>query len=164
MQPSPEHYLQLARNHYAANKKFAKKLKKRPPKDLDQTCQQLTDQAFEKIDCLECGNCCRSLGPRLTDRDIDRLSAHLRIKPARFIEYYLKLDEDQDYVFNRMPCPFILPDNFCTVYAHRPRACRDFPHTDRKRIHQITDVVVKNTLICPVAYEVIEGLKARQHL
>lgn len=154
-----EHYLQLAQDKWQENKKLAKRLKKTPPKDLDATCQELTEEAFGYINCLDCGNCCRSLGPRLTERDIDRLAGHLRIKPAQFVHQYIREDEDKDYIFNRMPCPFILDDNFCTVYGKRPRACRDFPHTDRKRVHQIMDVLLKNTLICPIAYQVFQGLK-----
>ncbi len=30
------------------------------------------------------------------------------------------------------PCPFLGDDNYCSVYEARPKACREYPHTDRK--------------------------------
>ena len=79
-----------------------KHLRKMKPKELDATFLELHEKAFEHIDCLECANCCRSLGPRLTDVDITRLAAHLKLKTPDFISQYLKIDEDKDYVFKTM--------------------------------------------------------------
>ena len=33
-----------------------KKLKQKPPRDLDEQFEKLHNQAFKKIDCLNCGN------------------------------------------------------------------------------------------------------------
>lgn len=46
---------------------------------------------------------------------------------------YLRVDEDNDKVFKSMPCPFLGEDNLCSIYDIRPKACREFPHTDRKK-------------------------------
>ncbi|MGL4411836.1 MAG: YkgJ family cysteine cluster protein, partial [Bacteroidales bacterium] len=54
------------------NKKFFKSLKKSQLRDLDDQIHYLHQEVFQEVDCLECANCCRSLGPRITDRDIER--------------------------------------------------------------------------------------------
>jgi len=150
---------QKAKQAASQNKVFVKKLKKKKPKNLDNIVHGLHKKVFEKIDCLSCANCCKTLGPRITDHDITKLAKHFKIKPGKFIENHLKLDEDNDYVFKQMPCPFLLPDNYCMVYEKRPKACREYPHTDRKRFYQALDISLKNTAVCPAVFEIMEQLK-----
>jgi Fe-S-cluster containining protein len=141
-------------------KPLFKKLKKKPPKDFDITVHLLHDETFEKIDCLLCANCCKTLGPRITDNDISKLARHLKMKPGNFIKQYLSTDEDGDYVFREMPCPFLMPDNYCMVYEVRPKACREYPHTDRKRFYQALDITLKNMDTCPAVYEIVEKIQS----
>ena len=141
------------------NKKFFERLKKLHPKDLDKTTNQLHDEAFEHIDCLQCANCCATTGPLLKYKDIDRLSAHFKLKPSLFTDKYLRIDEDHDYVFQSLPCPFLGSDNYCSVYDNRPKACADFPHTQQNKIHNKLRITFLNTMICPAVAEVVEGLK-----
>lgn len=140
-------------------KAFVKKLKKKIPKDLDVQVQDLHEEAFEKIDCLECGNCCKTTSPAMHDKDVDRLAKHLRMKSVDVIKQYMKMDGDGDYVFVSPPCPFLGADNYCSVYEARPLACREYPHTNRKRFHQVLDLTVKNTEVCPATVRILEGLK-----
>jgi len=136
---------------------YLKKNKNRLEK-MDAVVHNLHDQAFDRIDCLECANCCRSLGPAIYDRDVERMSKALRMRPSDFVGQYLRMDEDGDYVFKSMPCPFLMDDNYCSIYEARPKACREYPHTDRKKFSQIYKLTVKNAQTCPVAYEVLMGL------
>ena len=136
---------------------YYKKNKKRLDK-MDIIVHQLHDDVSERIDCLSCANCCRSLGPAISDRDIERMAKVLRIKPSEVVSSYLRIDEDGDYVFKSMPCPFLMPDNYCSIYDSRPKACREYPHTDRKNFEQIYKLTVKNTSTCPIAYEVLSEL------
>ncbi|MFM9943950.1 MAG: YkgJ family cysteine cluster protein [Bacteroidia bacterium] len=138
---------------------FLTKLKQRPPKKLDQIMEQLHDEVFEKTDCLKCGNCCRTTGPLLLPKDIETLATHLRMKPGKFIDQYLRVDEDNDTIFKGMPCPFLGEDNYCSVYDHRPKACREFPHTNRKKFYQINHLTIQNVALCPAAFDVVERLK-----
>ena len=128
---------------------YYKKNKKRLGK-MDTIVQQLHDEVSEKIDCLTCANCCRSLGPAIYDKDIERMAKALRIKPSEVVSSYLRIDEDGDYVFKSMPCPFLMDDNYCSIYESRPKACREYPHTDRKNFDQIYKLTVKNTSTCPI--------------
>ncbi len=141
------------------NKDFLSKLKKKKPNDLDDETHALHHEVFAHTDCLTCANCCKTISPIVIDRDIDRMAKQLRIKPSALIEQYLELDKDGDYVFRQSPCPFLMPDNYCMIYEARPRACREYPHTDRKRFFQITNLTYQNTFVCPAVYEVVEKLK-----
>src|SRR5450756_740914 len=58
----------------------------------------LHEEAFSKIECLKCANCCKNYSPRFKTPDIKRISKHLRMKESDFIEQYLRLDEEGDYV------------------------------------------------------------------
>ena len=141
------------------NKSFFKKLKKNQLRDLDDTIHYIHEEVFDEINCLECANCCKTLGPRITDRDIEKIASSLRIKPSDVVSRYLRIDEDNDYVFKSMPCPFLDSDNYCVIYENRPKACREYPHTDRKKFHQIANLTIKNAETCPAVYEILERLR-----
>ncbi|PZX16741.1 hypothetical protein LX69_01811 [Breznakibacter xylanolyticus] len=156
---NPEQHRQKALNQDKENKNFLERLKKRTPKDLDQKASEFHEESVETFNCLECANCCKSISPIVIDRDIDRIARHLKLRPSDLIDKYLRLDSDGDYVFQTSPCPFLMPDNYCMIYEVRPRACREYPHTDRKRFHQITPLTYRNTFICPIVLDVVEKLK-----
>jgi Fe-S-cluster containining protein len=151
----------LAKEKQKENKEFFKKLKKKPPKQLDYIMQELHEEEFERTDCLECANCCKTTGPLFTDRDIERIAKSFRQKPQQFIDQYLRIDEDNDYVLQSVPCTFLAADNYCLIYDVRPKACREFPHTDRKKFQQISNLTMKNVAICPAAYNIVEDMKKR---
>ncbi|MDR0370961.1 MAG: YkgJ family cysteine cluster protein [Prevotellaceae bacterium] len=116
----------------------------------------------DEIDCLSCANCCRRLGPRITEKDIEKIAKSLRMKTSAVVEKYLRKDEDDDWVFRSMPCPFLgHDDNYCAIYAHRPKACREYPHTDRKRFYQLYHLSVKNAAVCPIVYRVLNAVSEK---
>lgn len=141
-------------------KQFFKKLKSKTPKNLDVQFQEKHDKAFEKIDCLDCANCCKTTSPIYYDKDVERMASHFRMKPIEFFNKYLKIDEDGDQVLTGSPCPFLMEDNKCMAYDSRPKACRDYPHTNRKRMYQILDLTETNTSVCPAVAEIVLKMKA----
>jgi Fe-S-cluster containining protein len=143
----------------AENKEFFRRLKNKPPKNLDSVFHQSHDEVFENVDCLTCANCCKTTSPIFYQRDIERASKAVKLKPGDFIEKYLKVDEDKDYVLKQAPCPFLGHDNYCSIYDARPAACREYPHTNRKKMFQILDLTLKNTLVCPAVLQITERLK-----
>ncbi|HLW33206.1 MAG TPA: YkgJ family cysteine cluster protein [Aequorivita sp.] len=153
------HLPNKAKEAQPENKKFFATLKKKPPKHLDTLMQELHEEEFERTDCLTCANCCKTTGPLFTDKDVERISKHFRMKPQQFIETYLRIDEDKDYVLQSVPCTFLGADNYCSIYDVRPKACREFPHTDRKKFQQISNLTMKNVAICPAAYNIVEEMK-----
>jgi len=141
------------------NKKFFRDLKRINSKKLDQTIHSLHQNEFECTDCLKCANCCTTTGPLFTDKDISRIAKHLRIKPSEFTEKYLRVDEDDDFVLQNLPCIFLNKDNFCGIYEVRPKACKEFPHTDRKKQSQLLSITEKNISVCPAVYDIVEKMK-----
>ncbi|KJD35121.1 Fe-S-oxidoreductase [Tamlana sedimentorum] len=161
MQPKIEDLPKLAKDKHNETKKFFTKLKKKPPKNLDYVMQELHEEAFERTDCLQCANCCKTTGPLFTPKDIERIAKHFKMKQQQFIDQYLRVDEENDYVLQSVPCTFLDADNYCLIYDVRPKACREFPHTDRKKFQQITNLTLKNVAICPAAFNIVEAMKQR---
>jgi len=140
-------------------KRLITKLKKIRPKELDSKFHELHQEAFSEINCLHCANCCKTTSPIFLQSDISRISRFLKVKPSFFVEEYLKVDVDSDVILKQSPCPFLLSDNSCRIYAVRPKACREYPHTDRKRVHQVLDLSLKNSEICPAVEEIFKKLQ-----
>ena len=148
-----------SKNKSAENKKFLQGLKKADPRFLDQVFHATHEEVFEEIDCLKCANCCKTTSPIFYQNDIERVAKALRMKPGDFIQKYLRIDEDGDYVLISSPCPFLDSDNYCRVYEDRPKACREYPHTDRKKVVQIMDLTYRNTLVCPAVLEIVDRIR-----
>lgn len=161
LKPNLNELGKLAKDTNNETKKYFDKLKKKTPKNLDYVMQDLHEAEFKKTDCLKCANCCKTTGPLFTLADIERISKFLKQKPQKFIERYLQVDEDKDYVLQSLPCTFLDTDNTCFIYDVRPKACREFPHTDRKKFQQITDLTLKNVAICPAAFNIVEEMKKK---
>jgi len=142
-------------------KEFIKWLSKNAPANIDNLVHELHDDVFQEVDCLACANCCKTVGPAIKDVDIDRLSKYMKIKPSKLIEQYMVIDDEHDYIFNTHPCPFLLSDNCCSVYESRPKACREYPHTDRRRVMQLIQLHKTNIQYCPAVYEVFCRLKVK---
>jgi len=118
----------------------------------------LHEAAFSKIDCLQCANCCKNYSPRFKTPDIKRISKHLKMRESDFIESYLKVDEDGDFVVRSTPCPFLGEDNFCGIYEQRPSDCQRFPYTDEDVFFKRQQLTLKNSTFCPITYYVLEKL------
>ena len=155
---TPEELKALALKRTPVFKNYYKKNKKKLEK-MDDKVHAFHDEIFAQTDCLQCANCCKSLGPAIYDKDIERIAKALRIKPSEVVEQYLRIDEDHDYVFKSMPCPFLMPDNYCSIYESRPKACREYPHTDRKKFYQIYNLTIKNAATCPIVLQVLEKIQ-----
>ncbi len=141
---------------------FYKKHKKELIKS-DKQIHALHELHTQQTNCLECGNCCRMLGPRLLPADVEQLAKALKMKTSAFISQYIRTDEDGDMVFKSMPCPFLRADNYCAVYESRPKACREYPHTDRRHFFQIFSLSVKNAETCPIVFHVLNDLTDQQN-
>ncbi len=120
---------------------------------------QLHEEAFSKIDCLACANCCKNYSPRFKDPDIRRIAKRLRIKEGELADRYLRIDKDGDYVTKQSPCPFLGSDNKCDIYEDRPSDCRRYPYTDEDTLLKRVELTLKNATICPATYTVLEALK-----
>jgi Fe-S-cluster containining protein len=148
-----------AEKNQSGNKKFLSKLSKCDARKVDAAFHQQHEEVFEQIDCLHCANCCKTTSPIFYENDIERAAKCMRMRPGDFVSKYLRIDEDKDYVLQSSPCPFLGSDNYCMIYNDRPKACREYPHTNRKKMVQIMDLTFKNTLVCPAVYQMVDRLK-----
>lgn len=118
------------------------------------------DEATAAVDCLQCAACCKNYSPRFKTPDVKRISKKLRMRESVFIDTYLRVDEDGDFVVKASPCPFLGADNFCSIYEDRPSDCRRFPYTDEDVILKRPQLTLKNASFCPITYLVLEKLTA----
>ena len=150
-----------AKEKWVENKKYFAKLKKKQRKRLDLLMNEIHDEEFERTDCLTCANCCKTTSPIFTEKDISRISKHLKMKDEKFIDLYLQRDTDDFMVLKTAPCTFLDQDNSCYIYDVRPKACSEYPHTNRKKFIKITDLTLQNTEVCPAVFNIVETLKSR---
>lgn len=139
-------------------KAYRRMLQNADKKKVLQQLPRLHDEAFEKINCLQCANCCKNYSPRFKTPDIKRIAKRLRMRESDFINTYLRLDEDGDYVAKSAPCPFLGDDNYCSIYEDRPSDCMRFPYTDEDVIVKRQSLTLKNSTFCPIVYYVLERL------
>lgn len=155
-------YKELLKNAKANKKGINRqitRLRKMRKGQVDDIIQPLHEEAFEKIDCLQCANCCKTTSPILTERDTQRIAKHLGMKAGDFSQKYLFLDEDQEYALKETPCPFLAEDNYCGIYEVRPRACAEYPHTDQVNQLGILKLTQTNATICPAVAKIFEELE-----
>lgn len=120
---------------------------------FDQIVAKYHDAVFAQIDCLQCGNCCRALGPRFREMDIKLICKETGELPKAFKSRYLKNDDEGiGYVLKEMPCPFLGEENMCSVYELRTLSCQEFPHTQSRNVQKHLVRLSYNSLICPAAF------------
>ena len=150
-----------SKNKENENYQFIRSLKMRDSKKIDRLASKVHNEIFNKIDCLDCGNCCRNSRPVLNQDDIEQIAEFLKISIREVKNKFLKMDEEKDWVTNDTPCPFLNgSDNKCTIYEHRPTDCREFPHTNKKDFSSRSYQTSYNTTLCPATYEIVERLKS----
>lgn len=95
--------------------------------------ESFTFNCHKELSCFN--KCCNDVNIFLTPYDIINLKKHLNISSTEFLEKYtlLPIEENMQYpiIILRMDeknlnCQF-LSSNGCTVYEHRPWACRMYP-------------------------------------
>lgn len=139
-------------------------LRKRKSAADDALAAEMHDAVFAQTDCLSCAQCCKNYSPILLETDIRRIARKEGISAAAFMSTYLLMDEEGDWVFHTTPCPFLQADNTCRIYAWRPRACSEYPHTNRKKLYQIADLTLKNAEICPAVTPILDRIAEKMQL
>jgi uncharacterized protein len=144
-------------------KLFMNKVEKNPPKNLKQMTNEIHNEVFAEIDCLTCGNCCKTMTPTFTTKDISRISKHLGMSEAVFKKKYLYFDKkDRDWMNVKQPCQFLnLEDNKCSIYEVRPHDCASFPHINIKDWVDYVHVHKQNIEYCPATFRMVEKMQER---
>ena len=81
--------LDLPKQTKDKNKKFLTKLKRKKANSIDDMFHEKHEEVFEDIDCLKCGNCCKTTSPIFRDIDVKRISKKMKISVRDFENQYL---------------------------------------------------------------------------
>lgn len=138
---------------------FIRSLKMRDAGLVDRLAKEIHIEAFEKINCLDCGNCCKVTKPLLNEDDISNIAQFLKLNVKETKDKFLELDDDNDWTFNSLPCPFLGSQNECKIYNSRPKDCREFPHTNKSSFASRSHMHSENTKVCPATFYIVEKLK-----
>ena len=141
---------------------FLTRLEKKAPRGLGRLIVGADKAAWERTDCLDCANCCKTMSPTYTHKDIRRISAHLGMTEKAFRKKWLYKDKTGDWMNVKQPCQFLdLQTNLCKIYEVRPRDCAGFPHHNKKMNADYMHVYKQNIGYCPATYRLVEGLMER---
>jgi hypothetical protein len=125
--------------------------------------RKLAEEIEEQIDCRACANCCKVGETNITERDVERASKYLGVKPKQFIaEYTTSSAFEEETILRRTEkgCIF-LDGNDCSIYDGRPDTCRYFPHLVRGQGPIVTRMwnMVDRATYCPIVYNTMEAFK-----
>lgn len=148
--------LSIAREH--ENERFKMFLQQVDGGQIDSKVLELNNTITPKIDCTQCGNCCKSLMITVSEEEANVLSSALNQTRENFDEQYLEKGSNGLMLINTIPCTF-LSDNKCSVYENRFAGCREFPamHLPNFKQRLFTSFMHYNR--CPIIFNVIEQLK-----
>jgi uncharacterized protein len=153
----------LAAQREKENHRFRIFLKQRDSTRLNHLVDRINAEVANEIDCTECGNCCATLRPFVTEQEIATLSSLVNTSKELFIDRYTKhVAEENARILKDTPCAF-LANKKCTVYDARPHDCRSFPHIEGKNFTHRTIGMVEKCGICPIVFNVLERLKRELH-
>ena len=159
MNPEYKSIVQKAKSNKKKLKQGLDSLIKLKNVEVDEFFHTAHNEVFAKIDCLQCANCCKTTSPIFEQDDIDRISKSMKLSVGNFITNYLQMDEDGDFVLQSSPCTFLNENNTCNIYDVRPKACAEYPHTNRKKMKEILDITFENALICPAVVSIVDRIK-----
>jgi Fe-S-cluster containining protein len=145
-----------------AFRRFLTKLEKNPPRKLDSLAVEMDKAVWGETDCLACANCCKTMTPTFTDKDVKRIAAHLAMTEEAFRKKWLKKDRSGDWINTKQPCQFLnLKDNKCSIYEVRPADCAGFPHHTRRHMVDYMHVFKQNIEYCPATFRLVERMMER---
>jgi Fe-S-cluster containining protein len=163
MQVNLRSFKQKVRYHKKAFKKFLGKIEKNPPSGLDKNAEIISAEVWKEVDCLSCANCCKTMTPTFTDKDLKRIAAHFEITPIEFRDKWLVYEKsDKDWVNKKQPCQFLdNTTNMCSIYEVRPADCAGFPYLTKKKMAEYIHVHQQNITYCPATYKMVEKMMER---
>src|SRR5215510_15514156 len=106
------------RNRKTSFRRFLTRVEKNPPKNLDSITASTEKEVWNEINCLACANCCKTMTPTYTPKDIRRISAHFEMTEQQFKDKWLYKERGTgDWMNKSTPCQFLnTKTNLCTIY------------------------------------------------
>ncbi len=142
----------------AENVQFQDFLRNLDSLSLDKAVFELSEAISPKIECTDCGNCCKSLMVNIDENEANHLSAHLGQTREEFDQNYLDKGESGRMVINAIPCHFLV-GNSCSVYTHRFAGCKEFPAFHVPDFNKRLFTTYMHYDRCPIIFNVMETLK-----
>lgn len=132
-------------------------------KQIDKLAPLLNEDAFERVDCLSCGNCCKVMTPTYSKTDLKRIAAHVGMTTDAYFKKYCEKDEHGDIVHQKTPCHFLQKDNKCSIYAIRPADCSGFPHMHKRNPGFVASFTQNREFFhrCPISFHVVDEIYKR---
>ena len=155
-------FRQIVRNNKRRIKGFLTRLRNNPPRGLDTLKIEADKHAWAQTDCLDCANCCKTMSPTYTKKDVKRISSHLGMTEKAFREKWLYKDRTGDWMNVKQPCQFLdLKTNMCNIYAVRPADCAGFPHHTKRKMVEYMHMYQQNIEYCPATYRLVEYIQEK---
>ncbi|HMO33753.1 MAG TPA: YkgJ family cysteine cluster protein, partial [Lacibacter sp.] len=160
-------HLQLFKRLMKINRRrfryFLTRLETVKPRGVNKVAAEADKEVWAETDCLACANCCKTMTPTFTNKDIKRISAHFGQTPAGFKEQWLYRERSTgDWMNRKQPCQFLdKSTNKCSIYEIRPDDCRGFPHHHKKPFTEWVHVYKQNVEYCPATYKLVEKMMER---
>ena len=140
-------------------RRFLTKVENNPPKDLDAYADIIDKEVWKETNCLACANCCRTMTPTYTFKDLQRISKHLNMTISQFKAKWLYKDKEGEWMNVSTPCQFLdRKTNMCSIYAIRPADCAEFPHLTKKKMTEYIHIHKQNVQHCPATFKMVEKL------
>jgi len=153
-----EQIAQLADQREEENDYFQSFLASQDAASIDARVFALQADITPKIDCRQCGNCCKTLMIEVTQPEAERVAEVLGVESDQFVAENLDKGIGQRMIMNAIPCRF-LEALSCTIYADRFAGCREFPalHLPGFTARYFTTRMHYGR--CPIIFNVLEALK-----
>lgn len=157
--------LRSFRNLVSRNKKrlrsFLFRMERNAPRNLHLVTLEASELAWAKTDCMDCANCCKTMSPTYSQRDISRISKYLGMTSKAFTDKWLYKDQEGDWINKKQPCQFLdQKTNLCGIYDVRPRDCAGFPYHSTKKIKDYGHMYRQNVEFCPATNRLVEIMQA----
>ncbi len=125
---------------------------------------RIAARVAERIDCTQCGACCRETRVDARPAEIEEIARGLNERPETVAALYTEADpSDGRRVLKHVggQCVFLDGSNLCAVYDVRPKACRDFPHiaSDEVSLGGRMESACRKARFCPIVYNALEEYK-----
>ena len=156
--PNPHIETDLADQREDENDHFQSFLATQDATGIDARVFALQADITPKIDCRQCGNCCKTLMIEVTQPEAERVAQVLGVESDQFVSENLEKGIGQRMIMNTMPCRF-LEELSCTIYTDRFAGCREFPalHLPGFTARYFTTRMHYGR--CPIIFNVLEALK-----
>ena len=131
---------------------------------IDALAEAIAAPIVAAIDCTKCANCCRGLTVQLGADDITNLATvtghTIEAVQAMYVDAET-FSDDPDIIgtFKHKPCTF-LRGNLCSIYSHRPEACRMYPQFTPD-FRWMLNWLIEGADKCPIIYNVLDAVSAQ---